>query len=222
MMKRNILFLLFLLPAVTSFAQFKGLIVNAKDKPVKNISVNVKNSKESAVSDKEGRFTLNSINANDTLVVAATKKLDAIIPIGEMKKIVIVLDKKNFVIKNDNLKLLREYHKNDQKTFSSNIITGEQIERMSAHSIYEILRNGFTGVTVIDTENGPIVVIRGGSSLESGNEALFVIDGMTYESSSEVDSQLSVHDIEKIEILKEGSGYGVRGANGVVIITTKK
>ena len=93
---------------------------------------------------------------------------------------------------------------------------------MSAHSIYEILRNGFTGVTVIDTENGPIVVIRGGSSLESGNEALFVIDGMTYESSSEVDSQLSVHDIEKIEILKEGSGYGVRGANGVVIITTKK
>ncbi len=211
-----------LLPAVSSFAQFKGLIINAKDKPVKNISINVKNSDVSTISDKDGRFTLDNVKANDTLVVAATKKLDAIIPLGDMKRIVIVLDKKNFVIKNDNINILREYHKNDQRTFSSNIITREQIERMSAHTIYEILRNGFPGVTVADTENGQIVLIRGGSSLESGNEALFVIDGMTYESSSEVDSQLSVNDIEKIEILKEGSGYGVKGSNGVIVITTRK
>ena len=55
-----------------------------------------------------------------------------------------------------------------------------------------------------------------------GGEGTVEIDGTVYESSQEADSAISVNDIEKIEVLKDGSIYGARGANGAILITTVK
>lgn len=54
------------------------------------------------------------------------------------------------------------------------------------------------------------------------NEPLFVVDGTLYESSSEVDGVVSINDIDKVEIQKDGAAYGMKGANGVIVITTIK
>ena len=54
------------------------------------------------------------------------------------------------------------------------------------------------------------------------NEPLFVVDGTLYESSSEVDGVVTINDIDKVEIQKDGAAYGMKGANGVIIITTIK
>ncbi len=104
---------------------------------------------------------------------------------------------------------------------NSNVITRNQIQQMSASSIYDILRSSVTGVTVTEGGKGSIVTIRGTNSLESNIEPLFIIDGSEYESSADANAQVSINDIEKIEIDKDGSAYGVRGANGVIIITTR-
>ena len=102
---------------------------------------------------------------------------------------------------------------------NSNVLTHEQIVSMSANTIYDIFKGGaIPGVTVV----GETITIRGGSSLSLDNEPLFVIDGTVYESSQEADSAISVNDIEKIEVLKDGAIYGARGANGVIMITTVK
>lgn len=53
-------------------------------------------------------------------------------------------------------------------------------------------------------------------------EPLFVVDGTLYESSSEVDGVVSINDIDKVEIQKGWCSYGMKGANGVIIITTIK
>jgi TonB-dependent SusC/RagA subfamily outer membrane receptor len=70
--------------------------------------------------------------------------------------------------------------------------------------------------------NGDKITIRGGSSFDLDNEPLFVVDGTLYESSSEVDGVVSINDIDKVEIQKDGAAYGMKGANGVIIITTIK
>jgi len=84
----------------------------------------------------------------------------------------------------------------------------------------------FTGVEVFQGPNGLIVRIRGGSSINSSNEPLFVIDDMAVEPGpGGALVGLNPNDIEKIEVLKDiGSTarWGVRGANGVVLITTKR
>lgn len=53
-------------------------------------------------------------------------------------------------------------------------------------------------------------------------EPLFVVDGTQYENSADVDASISINDIEKIEVMKDGGAYGMKGANGVIIITTMK
>ena len=70
--------------------------------------------------------------------------------------------------------------------------------------------------------NGDKITIRGGSSFDLDNEPLFVVDGTLYESSSEVDGVVSINDVDKVEIQKDGASYGMKGANGVIIITTIK
>jgi hypothetical protein len=62
--------------------------------------------------------------------------------------------------------------------------------------------------------------IRGVSSILSRTEPLIVIDGMAYDSFSVVNSFLDVNNIQSIQVQKDGGLYGVRGANGVIIITT--
>lgn len=66
------------------------------------------------------------------------------------------------------------------------------------------------------------ISLRGGTSLELDNEPLFVIDGTNYESSNEADRSVNINDIEKIEVYKDGSAFGFKGANGAIVITTKK
>lgn len=95
----------------------------------------------------------------------------------------------------------------------------KQIQKLSANNIYDLFKGGaIPGVTV----NGDKITIRGGSSFDLDNEPLFVVDGTLYESSSEVDGVVSINDIDKVEIQKDGAAYGMKGANGVIVITTIK
>lgn len=62
--------------------------------------------------------------------------------------------------------------------------------------------------------------IRGINSINSGTEPLIVVDGMAYDSFAVVNSFLDVNTIQSIQVQKDGGLYGIRGANGVIIITT--
>ena len=105
-------------------------------------------------------------------------------------------------------------------------ITARDIEGRTAGRVEEVMVGKFTGVEVFQGPNGLIVRIRGGSSINSSNEPLFVIDDMAVEPGpGGALVGLNPNDIEKIEVLKDiGSTarWGVRGANGVVLITTKR
>lgn len=109
----------------------------------------------------------------------------------------------------------------------ANEVTSDDIERAPGQSIEEHLRGRVAGVTVTRSSDGGIAVrIRGGTSIYGSNEPLYVLDGVAITpgpggSLSGVDP----YDIESIRVLKDPADtamYGMRGANGVIVIKTKR
>jgi TonB-dependent SusC/RagA subfamily outer membrane receptor len=107
-------------------------------------------------------------------------------------------------------------------------ITRADVEETRATHVEELLRGRLAGVDVVRKPDGDFTVrIRGTRSLMGGNDPLFVIDGMPVHATGFMGALtgISPHAIERIEILKSAgslAAYGSRGANGVVLITTKR
>jgi TonB-dependent SusC/RagA subfamily outer membrane receptor len=106
-------------------------------------------------------------------------------------------------------------------------VTAEDIERQPGQPIEQVLMGRFPGVTVTRTADGGVSVrIRGTTSIRGSNEPLYVIDGVEIQpgpGGSLVG--INPNDIASIEVIKDPAGeamYGVRGANGVIVITTKR
>ena len=213
MKKRLFLALCTSLFILTALGQdFRGVIVNAKQRPLKGMKVWKKNTTESVKTDEMGVFSFSGLKPTDTLVVSISKKEEAVIPI-------LKIEKKFFILFDGQKDEKREYTKILRASYNSNVLTHEQIQKLSANNIYDLFKGGaIPGVTV----NGDKITIRGGSSFDLDNEPLFVVDGTLYESSSEVDGVVSINDIDKVEIQKDGAAYGMKGANGVIVITTIK
>ena len=108
-------------------------------------------------------------------------------------------------------------------------LSGDEIQNASAPGdpIEKVLAGRVAGVTVSRTPDGGIAVrIRGASSIHGNNAPLYVIDGMPIEPGPNGSlTGISVADIESIKVLKDAASltmYGARGANGVIIIKTKR
>ena len=103
-------------------------------------------------------------------------------------------------------------------------VSAETIAAVPVASVTEALTGKMAGVHITTTEGSPDaemkIRVRGGGSITQSNEPLFIVDGFPVESISDIPSS----DIESIDVLKDASStaiYGSRGANGVVIVTTK-
>jgi len=106
-------------------------------------------------------------------------------------------------------------------------VTAEEIRRTPGDPIEQLLAGKVSGVTVTRTPDGELSVrIRGGSSIHGSNEPLYVIDGFAIEAGPNGSlGGLNPYDIERIQVLKDAASttmYGLRGANGVILITTKR
>ncbi len=85
------------------------------------------------------------------------------------------------------------------------------------------LEGRIAGLKVVYTEEGKEIQLRGGTgSLMGSNAALIVVDGVECLNFDQANSLVDVNDIERIDVIKDGEGYGIKGSNGVVVITTKR
>lgn len=107
------------------------------------------------------------------------------------------------------------------------VVTSDDIQGNPGESIEKFLSARFSGVWVTRAADGGIAVrIRGSTSLMGKNEPLYVIDGIPIEPGPNGSlTGINPNDIASIEVLKDAASttlYGLRGANGVIIIKTKK
>ena len=113
-------------------------------------------------------------------------------------------------------------------TSAVGVITEQDIARQRAIRVEELLRGRVAGVEVIEVPGGEFSIrIRGTHSIYGSNEPLIVVDGMPIMSSGVRSALTGINpaDVARIEVLKDAAAtafYGLRGANGVVVITTKR
>ena len=114
-----------------------------------------------------------------------------------------------------------------EDTIKASDLTSGEIEKRPQESVASLLQGRTSGVDVITNRDGSVSVrIRGASSFLAGGEPLYVVDGSPFTPGPGGSlTGINPHDIESIEVLKsppETTLYGLRGANGVIVVTTKR
>ncbi|WGF92183.1 SusC/RagA family TonB-linked outer membrane protein [Aequorivita marisscotiae] len=219
-----------------------GTITDAQG-PLSGVNVLVKNTSRGSISDLEGRYSVTA-SSNDTLVFKYLGYKPVEVAVGINSVINLAMQPNATAL--DVVVINAGYYKvsDREKTGSITKISAKEIENQPVDNPLAALQGRVAGLNIIPltglSGGGYTVNIRGKSSIAAGNEPLYVIDGIPYNSSTLSDQSLSgailpggqlsplslinPNDIESIEVLKDADAtaiYGSRGANGVVLITTK-
>ena len=208
-----------------SYAQDKiqGTVKDTNGEPMIGVSVLVKGTKTGVITDFDGNFSLPSVDKSAVLVFTY---------VGYVTKEVKVNGQKHLdVIMNEDTKVLDEvvvigYGTVNKRDLTGSVasVKGEDLAAVPVTSVSEALTGKLAGVSVTTTDGSPDgdvnIRIRGGGSLSQDNSPLYIVDGFPVSSIGDI----SPSEIESVDVLKDASStaiYGARGANGVVIITTK-
>lgn len=194
---------------------FNGIITDVAGNPIKGAKIFVINDKFFARSNKKGQFGLTNVLPTDTLHVLYQKQLYDI-PVEGRKSIRIHLGDQLQAQEDDELVALGYgWIKRRESLQPSNGISGEVLVRMGRSNIMECLVGLVPGLSV--SPNGK-ALIRGISSINSPTDPLYVVDGMIVDSLDGI----NVYDVDHVEVLKDASIYGVQGANGAILVFTKR
>lgn len=198
-----------------------GKVVDKKGKPLKGIVISVKNTSNSVKTLGDGSFALENISQKDTLMIYPSKKKYVLIPVKNNTFFDIRINKQDLSVASGDYREILTFLNIAKARANPNVLTKGQIERLSANSVSELLRGNIPGLQITLIDNAPAAIIRGASTIAGDVEPLYLIDNVQYTKLADVDSSVDVKDIESLEVLKDGSMYGVKGANGVIIIKTK-
>jgi TonB-linked SusC/RagA family outer membrane protein len=224
----GILTLLLAFVVQMSFAQDKTVSGTASDEsgPLPGVSVIIKGTKKGTETDFDGKYTIKA-SSGDILVFRYLGYLTAQKAVGSS-------DTLNIILKEGGTELeevvVIGYTNKKRGEISSSIssITSAQLERqVNTVSIDNALQGVATGVQVTAQNGKPgnaaFVRIRGIGSINAGSEPLYLLDGIQVDEDDIIG--INPSDIARMDVLKDAAStaiYGARGANGVVVITTKK
>ncbi|MFH5831699.1 SusC/RagA family TonB-linked outer membrane protein [Halalkalibaculum sp. DA3122] len=189
------------------------------------VNVLVKGTTTGASTDSEGRFELGVPSLQDTLVVSFIGYQTAEVPIGGRTEMEIALQPQ--AIEGEEL-VVTGYgiQKKSDVTGSIGMVSEEDLQEQPTFNALQGLRGKVAGVNIFTNSGAPTgsnrVVIRGTGSINAGIEPLYVVDGVVMQDGIEY---MNPNNIESIEVLKDASAtaiYGSRGANGVILVTTKR
>mgnify|MGYP002298515137 CR=1 FL=1 len=213
-----------------------GVITDINGEPIIGANVIEKDSESvGTVTDVDGKFTLALDKPAATLVVSYIGYLTKEVPVGSQSVLKIILSEDTQNLEEVVVIGYGSVKKSDL-TGAVGSIQVDKVQGISVKSVDQMLQGRTSGLYMVQNSGMPgassTVRIRGGNSISGGNEPLYIIDGMpVYPSADASQTALSplnsipTSDIESIEVLKDASStaiYGSRGANGVIIVTTKK
>ena len=214
----------FLPPA--PYADIAGRVTNDKGEPLQGVSVLVSGSSEGTTTNREGRFVLKVASTNNlTIEVSYVGYKAQTVRVNNVSELNITLE--SLATGLDDVVVLG-YGSRTKRDLTGSVsqLKTQQLESAPVYSIGEALKGQSAGVQVTNNSAAPgariQVRIRGGNSMIGSNTPLFVVDGFPLTGGIEF---LNPSDIESINILKDASAtaiYGSRGANGVVIVTSKR
>lgn len=225
---RKCLLLLFgvMLFAVQAMAQrtVTGKVTDEKGAPLPNVSVIVKGTSTGTATRADGTYSLTVAPGSTVLVFSSVNMVLEEVTIGSQS--VVNLSMKPME------KSLQEvvvvgYSTTTKQAFTgtAKVVTGEQLTNKSVSNVSQALAGEVAGVRVINTSGQPgtsaTIRIRGIGSVNGNRAPLYVVDGVPY---SGAINSINPNDIATLTVLKDAAAtsiYGSRGANGVIVITTR-
>jgi len=224
-----------------------GVVLDQSGDPIIGASVFIKDTKKGTATDLNGKFSLENIGSLSTIVVSYIGYQSKQISIDGNTKLEVKLVEDNKTL-NEVVVVGYGTMKKSDLTGSVSSINSEHFQIGSGLTAQQIMKGSVSGVSISQNSGKPggtnTIRVRGGTSISASNEPLYVIDGVPISTSAGVSSSklssntdyfdeeavdplssLNPNDIESINILKDASAtaiYGSRGANGVVMITTKR
>jgi TonB-dependent SusC/RagA subfamily outer membrane receptor len=205
-------------------SSISGKVISAEDGlPVIGATIIVKGTSIGTVTDIDGNFTLNLPSDANTLVISYVGK-ETVEVTAKNGMIVELFDS---VSQLDEV-IITAFGTTTKKSFtgSASVIKEDDIIKRQTSNITNALVGQVAGIQGLSSDGQPgtgsSIRIRGIGSINASNAPLYIVDGIPYDSDI---SALNNADIESITILKDAASnalYGARGANGVIIITTKR
>ncbi len=227
--KHLLYFAFLLLSSLAVFAQQRtitGKVTDADSKPLPNATVSVKGQNISSTTNAEGMYSINVPANSNTLVFTYVgyQQSEENIGAGNVMDVVLQLASTSM---NEVVVVGYGTQKRKDVTGAVSSVSATTIAKVPVTTLDQALQGRAAGVQIINNDASPggniSVLIRGIGSLASGgNNPLYVVDG--YPTTGGINN-INPNDIASIDVLKDASAtaiYGIRAANGVVIITTKK
>ncbi|WP_163514123.1 SusC/RagA family TonB-linked outer membrane protein [Gelidibacter japonicus] len=238
----NLLFLMFTLPLTAQDLLVSGKVTDGQ-LPISGANVLIKNTKKGVVSNFDGRYSITA-KATDTLQISYLGYTTVTIPIQNRTTINVTLQEDATALGEVQINAGYYTTTDREKTGSISRITAKEIETQPINNPLAAMQGHLSGVNIVQSTGVPgggySIEIRGKNFINGSTNPLFIVNGVPYGSQSleapdvsagingSLVSPLNAIDpnsIESIEVLKDADAtaiYGSRGANGVVLITTKK
>ena len=220
---RFVLTLAFALFAIGISAQTKVTVVDATGEPLIGASVIEKGTQNGGITDFDGNFTINLKGSGHIVVVSYIGMKTKEVNVSGKSQVNVTLEDDATTL-NDVVVIGYGSVKKKDLTGSVSTVNSETLQAVPVANASEALTGKMPGVQITTTEGSPDaevkIRVRGGGSITQSNDPLYIVDGFPVESISDIPS----NDIEDITVLKDASStaiYGSRGANGVILVTTK-
>ncbi|MCM4167288.1 TonB-dependent receptor P3 [Arenibacter antarcticus] len=203
--------------------KISGTVVDAEGTPIPGVSVVIQGTVRGVATDFDGLFTIEA-SSSDILVFSSIGFATYEVAVGNKKNIDIVMQAEASSLEEVVIVGYGTQRKSDL-TGAVGVLSSEDLLKAPVNNSLQGLQGKVAGVNVFlnsgSPSGAPKIVIRGVGTINSSSSPLYVVDGVAMD-----DIQyLNPNDIERMEVLKDASSasiYGARGANGVVLITTKR
>ena len=227
LIKKIITLCLGVLLSLSLYSQISGTVVGVDKNPIVGISVQQKNAKVGTKTNADGFFTIKPVGSEKVTLVFSGVGYETLELAVDKKDNINVTLKENVTGLNDVVVVGYGTQKRKDVTGSVVSIGKDRLENLPNNSFAQALQGAVPGVSIntgsSEAEgNGTSILVRGRGSIKASTSPLFIVDGIPYEGGV---SELNPNDIESIDVLKDASSvaiYGSRGANGVILITTKQ
>ena len=201
----------------------KGIVTEESGTPVIGASVMIKGTLKGEITDVDGRFALSGVKADDILTVSCIGMVSVEVKPQKEMKIVLKADQE---LLDEVLVVAFGQQTKSSFTGSASVVKSEALEKKQLTNVISGLQGEVAGLQMTSGSGSPTatpsIAIRGFGSINAGTSPLIIVDGAPYDGGW---NNLNPSDVESVTVLKDAASnalYGARGANGVIMITTKK